>query len=77
MKDSLSEVQSMLNRPITDTTDITSYISELCGNVTSCALFVDFIGKDEPRYQRLFTVFIIDECNYIVSGRISCSWRVE
>ena len=56
LKDSLAEVQSLLNRPITETTDVTSYISELCGNVTSCALFVEFIGKDEPRYQRLFTV---------------------
>ncbi|KAK8794345.1 hypothetical protein WA171_003469 [Blastocystis sp. BT1] len=55
LKDSLAEVQSLLNRPITETTDVTSYISELCGNVTSCALFVEFIGKDEPRYQRLFT----------------------
>lgn len=39
-----------------ETPGISQYIGDLCSNVTSCAIFVDFIGLYESRYQALFAV---------------------
>ena len=45
-----------MNRPVDETPGISQYIGDLCSNVTSCAIFVDFIGLYESRYQALFAV---------------------
>lgn len=49
-------MQALINRPLTDETNVTNYIIELCSTVNSCAIFVSFIGKNEPRYQHLLKV---------------------
>lgn len=56
MADALKEVSSLLQKPINNEMEVTTYIGELCSNVSSCSLFVEFIAKDEHRYQRLFRV---------------------
>ena len=56
MGDTLKEVAGLINRPVTDKMGLTSYIGELCSHVSSCSLFVEFIAKDEQRYQRLLHV---------------------
>ena len=56
MKDTLKEVAGLINRPVADKMGLTPYIGELCSQVSSCSLFVEFIAKDEQRYQRLLHV---------------------
>ena len=58
-EDALASVQELLSRPITDTSDITEYITELCTTVNSSAIFIAFIAADEPRYQLLLRVGLL------------------
>lgn len=55
-EDALASVRKLLTRPITEASDITEYLSELCATVNSAAIFIAFIADDEPRYQLLLRV---------------------
>ena len=55
-EDALASVRELLTRPITEASDITEYLSELCATVNSAAIFIAFIADDEPRYQLLLRV---------------------
>lgn len=55
-EDALVSVRKLLTRPITEASDITEYLSELCATVNSAAIFIAFIADDEPRYQLLLRV---------------------
>ena len=55
-EDALASVRELLTRPITEASDITEYLTELCATVNSAAIFIAFIADDEPRYQLLLRV---------------------
>ena len=55
-EDALASVRKLLTRPITEASDITEYLTELCATVNSAAIFIAFIADDEPRYQLLLRV---------------------
>ena len=58
-EDALASVRKLLTRPITEASDITEYLSELCATVNSAAIFIAFIADDEPRYQLLLRVGLL------------------
>ena len=58
-EDALASVRKLRTRPITEASDITEYLSELCATVNSAAIFIAFIADDEPRYQLLLRVGLL------------------